>query len=282
MSLLRLGRKSDPKGKLKKVLGEYNLPSFPGAVMQVLQTIRDPRSSASSVADVLAVDPGLSVRVLRVANSPVFSPVRKVENLAQAVALVGLTELESLVLSISVRGNLPRDSAEGYDFARFWRASARRGFVARALAEILCPARESESFTAGLLQDMALPFLAHQRSKEYGPVLHQWHTTDVLLHELEREVFGWDHAEVGAWICDEWNLPESIVSAIGSHHPGGVRNGCPVSVALAAYLREAEDRTGVDSLIKMAATEYQISAERAGEIVESAFRQAEEFTQLLG
>ena len=282
MSLLGLGRKSDPKANLKKVLGEYNLPSFPGAVMQVLQTIREPQSSAASVAEVLAVDPGLSVRVLRVANSPVFSPVRKVENLAQAVALVGLTELESLVLSISVRGNLPRDSAEGYDFARFWRASARRGFVARALASILCPARESESFTAGLLQDMALPFLAHQRSKEYGPVLHEWHTTDALLHELERKSFGWDHAEVGAWICGEWNLPESIVSAIGNHHPGGADRQCPASVTLVAYLREAEDRSGVDDLIEMAATQYQITPERAGEIVESAFQRAEEFTQLLG
>jgi HD-like signal output (HDOD) protein len=282
MGLLGLGRKSDPKAKLRKVLGEYNLPSFPGAVMQVLQAIRDPNSSAASVAEVLAVDPGLSVRVLRIANSPVFSPVRKVENLAQAVALVGLTELESLVLSMSVRGNLPKASAEGYDFARFWRASARRGFVARALAGILCPARESESFTAGLLQDMALPFLAHQRSDEYGPVLKQWHSSEVRLYELERDTFGWDHAEVGAWICGEWNLPESIVIDIGSHHPGSDREGCPASVALAAHLREADEETGLGSLIEAATAEHRIGPEKLDEIVETAFRKAEEFTQLLG
>jgi HD-like signal output (HDOD) protein len=282
MGLLGLGRKSDPKAKLRKVLGEYILPSFPGAVMQVLQQIRDPQSSAASVAEVLAVDPGLSVRLLRIANSPVFSPVRKVENLTQAVALVGLKELESLVLSISVRGNIPKASTEGYDFTRFWRASARRGFVARALAGILCPARESESFTAGLLQDMALPFLAHQRSDEYGPVLQQWHSTDAALYELERDAFGWDHAEVGAWICGEWNLPESIVTAIGGHHPGGDHDRCPPSVALAACVREAEDRSGVDELIETAATQYQINPDRTGQIIEMAFEKAEEFTQLVG
>jgi HD-like signal output (HDOD) protein len=281
MALLGLGKKGDPKAKLRKVLGEYSLPSFPGAVMQVLQTIRDPRSSAAKVAEVLCVDPGLSVRLLRIANSPVFSPVRKVENLAQAVALVGLTELESLVLSISVRGNLPRASAKGYDFARFWRASARRAFVARALAGILSPARESESFTAGLLQDMALPFLAHQKANEYGAVLDKWHTTDSELYELERSAFGWDHAEVGAWICSEWNLPENIVTAIGNHHPGDGRAECPASVALAAVLREAEDRSGVSELIQLAAERYQVGADRAREMVESAFEQAEEFTQLL-
>jgi HD-like signal output (HDOD) protein len=183
---------------------------------------------------------------------------------------------------MSVRNSLPKDSADGYDFARFWRASARRGFLARALAAILCPAQESESFTAGLLQDMALPFLAHQRAKDYGPVLREWHNTDARLYELERDAFGWDHAEVGAWICSEWNLPESITTAIGSHHPGDDPKGCPASVSLAAYLREAEERSGMEQLLELATTQYRIAPEKASEIVESAFQGAEEFTQLIG
>ena len=183
---------------------------------------------------------------------------------------------------MSVRGSLPTDAADGYDFSRFWLASARRGFVARALASFLCPAWESESFTAGLLQDMALPFLAHQRSKDYGPVLREWHSTDVRLYDLERKAFGWDHAEVGAWICGEWDLPDSITSAIGSHHPKDGAGECPASVALSACLREAEDRPGVDDFIELATARYQIDRERAGEIIESAFQSAEEFTQLLG
>ena len=93
-----LRKKTDPKARIQEALKGYALPSFPGAIMETLQRIRDPESSASGIADVLALDPGLSVRLLRVANSAAFSPSTKVENLAQAVALVGLSQLESLVL----------------------------------------------------------------------------------------------------------------------------------------------------------------------------------------
>jgi HD-like signal output (HDOD) protein len=283
MAWLKLGKKSDPKAKIREVLGDYKLPSFPGAIMQILQKIRDPKSSVGSVAEILAIDPGLSVQVLRVANSAAYSPARKIENLTQAAALIGLSELQSLVLSFGVRNNMPSEPVQGYDCARFWRAAARRGFVARGLSTLLCPARESESFTAGLLQDMAVPFLAHQRTKEYGPVLSRWHSGDSSLYELEQAEFGWDHAEVATWICDEWNLPENIEAAIGSHH--GVKDDvydCPPSVALAAYIRETPDSPGTDRVIEVAETRYNIPGEKVRQIIDAAFEQANDFSRLLG
>jgi HD-like signal output (HDOD) protein len=283
MGWLKLRAKSDPKAKIREVLGDYKLPSFPGAIMQILQKIRDPKSSVGSVAEILAIDPGLSVQVLRVANSVAYSPARKVENLTQAAALIGLSELQSLVLSFGVRNNLPREPVQGYDCTRFWRAAARRGFVARGLSGLLCPARESESFTAGLLQDMAVPFLAHQRTQDYGPVLSHWHDGEVSLHELEQAEFGWDHAEVATWICHEWNLPENIEGAIGSHHRvGDDIPDCPPSVALAAYIRETPDYPGTDRLIEVAEQRYNIPGEKVCRIVEAAFEQANDFSRLLG
>lgn len=275
-------KKTDPKTNLRKVLGDYELPSFPGAITETLQRIRDPESSAHSIADTLAVDPGLSVRVLRAANSAAFSPSKRVENLTQAVALVGLSQLESLVLSVAVSNAIPRRAAPGYNFTRFWRAAARRGVVARSLANILCPAKASESFTAGLLQDMAIPFLAHLKPDVYGPILERWHKEDGRLPDLEREALDWDHAEVATWICADWTLPENIASAIGGHHdPQSKDYICPAPVSLVSLIHEEEQNLGVDGLIEAAHSQHGLSPEQVKDIVESSFEDAEELARLM-
>jgi HD-like signal output (HDOD) protein len=275
-------KNTDPKAELRRVLSEFSLPSFPSVAMESLQRIRNPESSAGSIAEVLGMDPGLSVSVLRVANSPAFSPTRKIENLSQAIALVGNAQLESLILSVGVASVVPCKATPGYDSARFWQAAARRGILARELASVLCPARDSECFTAGFLQDLAIPFLARHKPKEYGAVLLKWHTTGGNLVELERAEFDWDHAEVATWICADWNLPEIIASAIGGHHAADDDDyDCPAPVALAAFIRETEETLGLDALAAAAQSRYGIDPERVDELVESSFAKAEDLARLL-
>ena len=192
--------KIDPKAKLKEILKGYQLPSFPAVIMQILQKLRSPYSSASDIAQSLSLDPGLSVKLLSIANSAAFSPKNRVENLTQAIALVGLSQLESLVLGVGVAKGIPNTTCQWHDPAQFWLTSARRAMLATELSLIICPAKESECFTAAFLQDMALPFLACHRSEEYDPIFKKWHLEGGDLTKLEREIFQWDHAEVATWI----------------------------------------------------------------------------------
>ncbi|MBN2318769.1 MAG: HDOD domain-containing protein [Acidobacteria bacterium] len=274
-------RKTDPKARLREVLGDYTLPSFPGTVTTVLRSLRDPESSAGSIAKTLSLDPGLTMELLRIANSPVFSPSRKIENLVQAIALVGTAQLESLVLSVAVKDSFPQGSSF-FDYRRFWRIAMKRGIVAKEIAEILCPTRMSECFTAGFLQDMALPFLVYNRPVDYKPVLEQWYRENSDLAALERTRFSWDHAEVASWICSEWALPEYIASAIGGHH--GTRDGmddAPPPVALVAYLVENEEEDGTDKLVSAANTRYGIPEDRITKIVESSVAAADDLAGLM-
>ncbi len=275
-------KKTDPKAELRKVLPDYTLPSFPTAVVQTLQKIRDPNSSASSIAEVLSVDPGLSVQVLRLAGSAAFSRRRKVENLSQAIALVGLSQLETMVLSIGVGRITPSRPSRGYDPARFWRASARRAVLANSFASLLCPARGSECFTAGFLQDMAVPFLATQHPESYGPILEQWHNEGGNLSELERSAFKWDHAEVATWICHEWQFPEHIAAAIGSHHDNRLgTHHVLVPVSLVAWIGETEKSLGVEGLIEDAYARCSIPPDKTHELVEASFEKAEGLARVL-
>jgi HD-like signal output (HDOD) protein len=275
--------KVDPKAKLQKILKGYQLPSFPAVVMQILQKIRSPYSSASDIAQSLSLDPGLSVRLLGIANSAAFSPVNKVENLTQAIALVGMSQLESLVLGVGVAKGIPKKICQWHDPAAFWLTSARRAMLANELALILCPAKESECFTAAFLQDMALPFLSCHRSEEYEPILKKWHLEGGDLARLEQEVLEWDHAEVATWICSEWGLPENIALAIKNHHVTNEDNDYEVlgPVRLVSILREDEDNNGMDEMIAMAQSVYNISSEKMESIIEPSFESAKDLARMI-
>ncbi|MCP3940903.1 MAG: HDOD domain-containing protein [Desulfobacteraceae bacterium] len=275
-------KKTNPKAKLKKILKGYELPSFPAVVMQILQKIRSPYSSLNSIADSLSLDPGLSVKVLGIANSVVFSPSKKVENLTQAIALVGISQLESMVLGVGVAKGLPKQSCQWHDPAQFWLASAKRAVLANDLAQILCPAKEGECFTAAFLQDMALPFLACHRSEEYDPIFKKWHLEGGDLAVLERQYLDWDHAQVAAWICSEWGLPENISAAIRGHHGQSVPDYESLGpVRLVAILREDEDNSGIEEMIAEGRDTYGVSEEKMLAIIEPGFEKAKELARLI-
>ena len=157
--MFKLSR-ADPKKALKGVMGDYVLPSFPSLTMQVLERIREEDSSVSSVVEALALDPGLSVRVLAMANSAALTSRQRVDDVTHAVAMLGMASLESLVLAVAVKGALPSPPCPGFEPKRFWLAAARRATTCQALARLLHPATSSVCFTAALLQDMAVPLLA--------------------------------------------------------------------------------------------------------------------------
>jgi len=275
--------KTDPKANLKKVLRGYQLPSFPAVILQFLQKIRNPYSSSADIAKSLSLDTGLSVRLLSIANSAAFSPISKVENLSQAIALVGWSQLESLVLGVGVAKGIPKQNCIWHDPATFWLTSAKRAMVASELARFLCPAKESECFTAAFLQDMALPFLACNRSDDYDPIFKKWHLEGGNLAQLERNVFEWDHAEVASWICAEWEFPENIALAIKNHHNPDVDQNHETSgpVRLVSILGENDENEGVAEMVSAAGTLYNISKNQMHAIIEPSFDKAREFAQII-
>ncbi len=275
--------KSDPKVHLEKVLKGYQLPSFPAIILQILQKIRSPYSSAYDISESLSLDPGLSIGLLRIANSAAFSPSKKVENLTQAIALVGISQLESLVLGVGITRGIPRQVCQWHDPAEFWLTAAQRAMLSQELAQLICPAKESECFTAAFLQDMALPFLACHRADDYAPILKKWHLEGGNLAELERETLKWDHAQVATWICSEWKLPENIALSIKLHHEDIKDDDYEGSgpVKLVSILREDKSNNGQDELIAKADEIFGITKEKMESIMESSFEKGKDFARVI-
>ncbi len=237
-------RSSDPEAELAELIGDYELPTFPAVAMSTLSLLRD-GAEMGEVANAIMTDPGLTVRILRTVNSAAFGMRQRVTNLQYATSLLGRSRVESLVLTAAVGSSLP--DSDVIDLGRFWRTSARRACLASRIAARVDPASQVESFTAGLLQDMAVPVLAASHGSRYGEVYSaSEHDDDVTLHEMEKETFGYDHAHVGAVLAETWELPEPLITAISDHHAAGRR--APRAVEAVAHVRHRDPPDELEAL----------------------------------
>jgi len=274
-------RKSQGLQNIREMVGEFELPTFRPVAMKALETIRNEDATASSVAAVLTGDPGLSVRVLRTVNSASASLRGEVHNLGHAIALLGLSRLESLIVGVAVRDALPNACYPGFDPSRFWRTAALRAALAQELAAVLHPAIRIECFTSALLQDMAIPLLATTRSAEYGPILERWHSGEGRLQDLERQAFGWDHTVVGGHMCDAWGLPESLGKSVQGHHDNPDQAGCPPAVSLVSEVVDCADDGDAQAFIDRVTGSYSLPAQVVANMIEPAREHAQEIASLI-
>ena len=193
------------------------LPSPPVVAMRILDLSQDPDVDIGKVVDVVTMDPALTAKILRIANSPIYAIRRKTENLRQAILLLGLNGTLTMALSFSLAASMHNNACQGFDYNLFWRRSLAAATCARRLSVAAGIGASEEVFLAGLLQDigmLALDKLQPEFYKELG-VNQSDHN---MLQELEREKLGADHAAIGGWLLQKWNLPESLQYAVAGSH----------------------------------------------------------------
>ncbi len=194
------------------------LVSPPDVCLRLFDLIHSPSTSADDIANVVSVDPNLTARLLRIANSAFYRFRRKIDTISRAITIIGTAELYQLVLSVSAVksfSNIPNDLVT---MNTFWRHSVYTGLLARALAvraNILHPER---LFVAGLMHDIGSLILYHQRPEAMRDLLLIAEGDEEVLCQAEISRFSFSHASVAAHLMDKWQLPEELVLSIKWHH----------------------------------------------------------------
>jgi len=202
---------------IRKVLDDgLKLYSLPQTLSEVLRVVSDESTGADDLAKVLMKDPAMTTRVLRVVNSPYYGVGRKVGTVSQAVVTIGMRQVTALALSTSVYSMTDRWHSS-FDRVRFWRHSLEVAIAARALAEKIGQKRSEEMFVAGLLHDLGLLILERSFPEEYRRIWKRSAGNGALV-DLEQEAWGTDHARVGQFLLEQWQLPETVCQAVGHHH----------------------------------------------------------------
>lgn len=193
------------------------LPSLPSAVDALIAALDDDTINIDALAHDIAKDQALSARALRVANSPFYGVQHKVASIHDAIVVLGLKAVGSLIMAASVSSHLKPRADSGFDLSRFWRHSIGTALCARALARRARLAPEI-GFTAGLLHDIGLLLLATTRPEHFGRIMAWRDEQDCLTHTAEHHVLGFDHAAIGAALAERWHFPPVIVRAVAHHH----------------------------------------------------------------
>lgn len=194
------------------------LVSPPDVCMRIFEVLHAPASGASEIAEIVSVDPNLTARLLRLANSSFYNFSGKIDKVSRAVAIIGNAELYHLVLSVSAVksfSNIPNDLI---DMETFWRHSVYTGLLARALATRAHVLHPERLFVAGLLHDIGSLVLYHQRPEAMRDILLLADGDEEVLYQAELERFQLSHASVAGQLLEKWQIPVELQEAVRWHH----------------------------------------------------------------
>jgi HD-like signal output (HDOD) protein len=202
---------------LNSVLSTAQLPALPHSAIELLKVSQNPGSNPRDFARPIEADPGLMGQVLRFVNSSYFGFSRQIASVSQALTLVGVRPITNFALWSAVFSLIPNPNFGSFSLRELWQDSLRRAIFARRVAKRLQLSEAEDLFAAALLQDMAIPLLLRELPDGYSKLMARRQAEMLRLSELERQEFGWDHAEAAAALVRGWNLPENFARLIERH-----------------------------------------------------------------
>jgi diguanylate cyclase (GGDEF)-like protein len=195
-----------------------NFPSPPAVAQQIIELASDPEIDVVKVAKAMSRDPALTAKIMRIANSPLYSKQRKSENLRQALVVLGLNAATTLALSFSLVGTYKTVKSSRIDYSRYWRRAILSASAARTFAELKRIDALEDIFLASLLQDIAVLAIDRVQPDFYEDLEAHASHAQLIAHEVSR--LGVDHAALSAWLLGFWKLPESLCQTVEwSHAP---------------------------------------------------------------
>ncbi len=193
------------------------MPSLSTTVGKVMEICSRIDASPNELNKVISLDPVLTGQVLKLINSAYYSLMNKVTSLTRAITMLGMNTVKNMALSTAIiRSVSGAKKSRALPTSKFWAHSIGVGACAKLLAKANdVPVMECEEyFVAGLLHDLGkIPF-----GDEYIDILHSAKKEQRPLIDLEREMLGVDHEQVGKMIAEKWKLNEAMTSAICFHH----------------------------------------------------------------
>lgn len=202
-----------------------NLPSLPAIALKIIDASKDPDISLHAVAGIISNDPALTAKILKIANSPLYSQRRSVSNLREALTLLGFNASLTISLSFSLLQSLSSSNDD------YWRRSIISASIARLLGARLGVSRLEELFLASLLQDIGILVIECINESPYPS------SSNLTLNhqdriKLEKDKLDTEHSLIGAWLLQSWKLPDYLINSVLFSH----------SLDLGTKSKSAEDK----------------------------------------
>lgn len=202
----------------QKIWASAQLPTLPSVAMRLIELSRSPATDIRDIVGVIKSDPAIVARLLKAANSSFFGLAAKVTSIDHAVVLLGTTPVTALALGFSLVDASSCRGKVGAAYASYWLQSAVQATSARMLAARESLRNEEDLFLSGLLLDLGRLAMLKTIPQDYQQVLEAAASLQRPVHEVETEVLGINHIDIGIELMRRWNLPEALSEAVRWHH----------------------------------------------------------------
>ncbi len=276
-------------GPTELVRGVSNLISLPEIYLRIRELVDDPSADLEDFSNVVITDPNLSSSVLRVVNSAFFGFGGQIDTISRALNFFGIGQLHDLVLSISAVNSFSDISNEFIDMTEFWRRSVFCGVLTRILGSE-CNIRGSERlFVIGLLHEVGQLILFSELPDQSKKALVQSEGEAQLLCEAQREIIGFDYAQVGAELMQLWNLPNNFQEITACHTEPNSADQCVIESCLLhiahaygiALALEEESENYLQRIDPFTWKSTGLDAEKINALLPEAQTQAQEVFELI-
>ena len=195
-----------------------DLPVMPEVAAKVMQLKEGGREvSFRELEGMIKVDPGLTAKILKIANSALYARQREVTNLQTAITLLGFQNIRSLIMLLTASRMFPRIGRSSFQPA-FWRHSIVSAFLSRSLVQRCAKGSPAEeAFIAGLLHNIGQAVLFNADPEQYGRALEAEKLGALELEGIEEQMFGANHRQIGGALLKRWNFP-SLYSDVAEEH----------------------------------------------------------------
>lgn len=194
----------------------FDLPVMPGVVSQIISVDSDSEYSSGDFAEIIKLDPYLTSRVLKIANSSTYSRQREITSIIDAVTLIGQKKIKTICLLI-IGSDLVENKKDPF-YHNFWNEAIHTAFIAEAIAiETGKSIIKDDIFTAGILHNIGQAILFNLSNDKYNSVLNKSCSTKIRLSDIEIESFGIDNHNVAAGILKNWDFPQIIIDTVKYH-----------------------------------------------------------------
>ncbi len=226
---------------------------LPAMAQQVLKSLLQEDVDISHLADDIEKCPGLTARILGLANSAYFGCRRTLYTVSDATVVIGLNMVRSVGLAMVLSDPLNTKSCPAFNPQRYWFSALLTAFAARRLAPSVAADKRPKAdsaYLSGLLHNFGLPVLVHLFPKEMQLAFANGDNGSATVYQASREQLGVDHHVAGAWVMQKWKLPSDIVSVVEHYRDRSYRGNHWVLCQLIglchgwieAILQETDDR----------------------------------------
>jgi HD-like signal output (HDOD) protein len=195
------------------------LPTLPQVIDNILKVAGDEHSSAKDLAEFIKRDQAISNKILRVANSAYYGLMKEVDSIHRAITIIGFNEVIGMAIGMSVFSSFKsNDRLEVFDMKALWLHSIGSATAAGEILKKTGFKATENIFLSGLMHDIGKVILAVYFPDHYRDVLGEAKRRQLIIHKVERELLGIDHARISGLLMERWNFPDTLLLPTSFHH----------------------------------------------------------------